>query len=184
MSQQNEDLTRKDKPPKRRNPVALPQSKASQPTPKKIKNNDKESIPQKSTIDMVKDFHTETMFATYGSQLSRHLIVLYGSTSMFGFNCRKQLFEAIPKYLFPLISQKRHKYFQSLKSIDFDLAFDRYDEKERSLINECFNQFSLLPFLRSLRFNFRYVVNQESFQSLSRAMPEIAKCAHISLPPL
>ncbi len=158
MPKQNKG--RKDKQAKRRVPLAPEQSKVSEPIPKKIKNNEKEAIAQRTTEKEENDFRTESMLALDKLQLSPHFIKIYYRYGERNYSLRKPLFETIPKYLFPLISQKRHKYFESLKSIDFDLVFNRYDEKERSLINECFIQFSLLPYLRKLDFSFSFGIDE------------------------
>ncbi len=143
-------MKRNDRPEKRRSPNAPTQSKEAQPIPKRMKNNVKKAIPQRTRQQIEENFRIEATESLIKLQLLPHSIILFAHA----YQTRLILFKAISKYLFPLITQKRHKYFQSLKSIDFELCFNRYDEKERNLINECFTQFSLLPNLRRFYFHF------------------------------
>ncbi len=167
-------MNREDRPDKRRIPVAVPQSRASQPSPKKIKNNTKDAISQPTTKEEEEHFRAKTTDAIKELQLLPHSIKLrtQDDSAFYDYQWRHPLFEAIPKHLFPLITQKRHKYFQSLKSIDFRLLFNRYDEKERSLINECFTQFSLLPYLRKLHFEFVFGIDDQISEENALAVPQ------------
>ncbi len=158
----SQSSSRKDGPPKRQKPGNPRQSDASLPSSKRLKNNDKTSIPQRTTEKEIEDFKSKTtdiLFETL--ELSPSRIIVRPFSLLFS----DGLFTAISHHLFPLISQKRH-YLQTLKYIDLQLSFRRFDKNHVNFINDLFAVFSSLPSLRLLRFELYHHITHEIAEEL------------------
>ncbi|MCP3926763.1 MAG: hypothetical protein GY714_29740, partial [Desulfobacterales bacterium] len=67
---------RENKPPKRQLSSALPQSNSSEPIPKKIRDNQSQAIPQKSTEKEKNDFRAESINSLEKLQLLKHFLIV------------------------------------------------------------------------------------------------------------
>ncbi len=159
MSQSTSSGSRKDAPPKRQKPSNAKQSNTALPSSKRMKNNKKTSIPQRTAEKEKHDFESEVGgIEMYKLEITPHRIIIRPNWR--SYMQSKQLFKAISQYLFPLISQKRH-YFRSLKKIEVVFRPNRFDPKDWNFVNECFSLFSSLPNLRSLQFKLYPATTEE-----------------------
>ncbi len=151
----------KNRGTKRKNPTDKQLSNQTLPPTKKSKNNNKQSVNQRTTLQEVHDFlsKTESNFkqATF-TPYSITLLAKVDNTSHDIFNSRHVIFDAISNHFFPIISQRKH-YFRTLTSLKISIWFNRFDKKEMEFINQCFSTFSTLPYLRKLHFEFHSLLN-------------------------
>ncbi len=156
MSQSPTAKKRKDRPDKRKKPSSSP---GCLPASQKLKDNDQNKIGLLSTEALVDLFNYNCSRMDEGGVDSTGLFMsVEPLTSSFLYRTDNHL--AFPKYLFPLISQKRH-FRDTFQSIEITLYFDE-SPKELRFIADCIDQFALLPRLKTLKLFFRGLYFQAS----------------------
>ncbi len=175
---------REDRPPKRKQSSNI--DKNLQSSSKHLKNNAKQSIPLKTTLQLMEEFCTSIESLIIGRhnwirgydrvfQMNPQSIAMnfggYDQRAQFTEEkSRHMLYEGLSSHVFPILSLKRH-YFNTLKKMDISLCFHPFKEKDLQFLSRFLTLTETIPNLKSLTFTLYSVLQFHDFEEMDLLLP-------------